>query len=118
MIFVFGSNLAGRHGKGAAKFARDYLGAEYGVGEGPTGSCYAIPTKDYNIKTRSLDEIEGSIVRFLEYASMSSDTFLVTPIGCGLAGYKPAQIRAVFMKYPISDNVVFSKDWFQPYKES
>ena len=54
MIFVFGSNLAGRHGKGAAKYARNNLGAVYGVGEGLTGDCYALPTKDYNIKTRPL----------------------------------------------------------------
>ena len=118
MIFVFGSNLAGRHGLGAAKYARESLGAEYGVGEGPTGSCYALPTKDENLKVRSLQDIEKSVVRFLEYAGMTEDTFKVTPIGCGLAGYKVQEIRAIFMKHPISDNVVFSKEWFQPYKET
>ena len=118
MIFVFGSNLAGRHGLGAAKYAREKLGAEYGVGEGPTGKCYAIPTKDENLGVRSLQEIEGSIVRFLEYAEMSSDTFKVTPIGCGLAGYSVQQVRAIFLKYYIPDNVVFSREWFQPYKET
>ena len=118
MIFVFGSNLAGRHGLGAAKYARDNLGAEYGVGEGPTGQCYALPTKDEGIKTRPLSDIESSIVRFIEYASMTDDVFKVTPIGCGLAGYKTHEIRAIFMKYEVPDNVVFSKEWFQPYKET
>lgn len=118
MIFVFGSNLAGRHGLGAAKYARDNLGAEYGVGEGSTGQCYAIPTKDENLKVRSLEDIEKSIKTFLEYAGMQEDTFKVTPIGCGLAGYKVQQIRAIFLKYDVPDNVVFSKDWFQPYKET
>jgi len=116
VIFVFGSNLAGRHGLGAAKYARDNLGAEYGVGEGPTGKCYALPTKDENIKTRSLEDIEGSIIKFLSYADHSVDVFKVTPIGCGLAGYTVKQIRAIFMRYCIPENVVFSKEWFQPYK--
>ena len=118
MIFVFGSNLAGRHGLGAAKYARDNLGAEYGVGEGPTGKCYALPTKDENIKTRKLGDIEKSIVRFLEYADQSQDVFKVTPIGCGLAGYKVQEVRAIFLKYHIPENVVFSREWFQPYKET
>jgi len=118
MIFVFGSNLAGRHGLGAAKYAREQLGAEYGVGEGPTGNCYALPTKDENIKTRKLEDIEESIVRFLEYADKSQDVFKVTPIGCGLAGYKVQEIRYIFMKYHVPENVVFSREWFQSYKET
>jgi hypothetical protein len=118
MIFVFGSNLAGRHGLGAAKFAREELGAVYGVGEGPTGDCYAIPTKTHNLKVRTLGDIEGSIVRFLKYAEASDDIFKVTPIGCGLAGYKVQQVRGIFLKYYIPDNVVFSREWFQLYKET
>ena len=51
MIFVFGSNLAGRHGKGAALHAKKFYGAEYGVGVGPTGNAYAIPTKDSDLKS-------------------------------------------------------------------
>jgi hypothetical protein len=118
MIFVFGSNLAGRHGLGAAKYARDNLGAVYGVGEGPTGQCYALPTKDENIKTRSLEDIELSIAKFLNYANGLPTTFKVTPVGCGLAGYKVHEIRALFMKYAIPDNVVFSKEWFEIYRET
>ena len=119
MIFVFGSNLAGRHGKGAAKYAREKLGAVYGVGEGLTGNCYALPTKDNNIKTRPLEDIHESIKTFLKVASENSDKiFKVTPIGCGLAGYKVHEIRALFLKEEIPDNVVFSKEWFQTYKEA
>ena len=118
VIFVFGSNLAGRHDLGAAKYAREHLGAKYGVGEGPTGMCYALPTKDEHLKTRSLEEIGVSVRRFLDYAAQSEDVFKVTPVGCGLAGYKVSQIRALFMKYPVTDNVVFSKEWFQPYRET
>ncbi len=61
-IFVFGSNRAGFHGAGAALFAKKFLGAEQGVGEGLTGRCYALPTKDENIKTLPLHEIDCSTV--------------------------------------------------------
>ena len=119
MVFVFGSNLAGRHGLGAAKYARNKLGAEYGVGEGMTGQCYALPTKDHNIKTRPLKDIGNSITTFLECAVVYPDKlFKVTPIGCGLAGYKVHEIRALFLERTIPDNVIFSKEWFQPYKET
>ena len=118
MIFVFGSNLAGRHGLGAAKHAKLHEGAAYGVGEGRSGNSYALPTKDEGIKTRSLADIEISIAKFIAYAEDSpEEVFKVTPIGCGLAGYKQSQIRALFLRYYIPENVVFSKEWFQPYKE-
>lgn len=60
-IFVFGSNLAGRHGKGAALFARQQRGAKTGVGEGLTGTSYALPTKDENLKTRPLEAVEKKL---------------------------------------------------------
>jgi hypothetical protein len=117
-IFVFGSNQAGRHGKGAALHARMNLGAEYGVGEGLTGKCYALPTKDYKIKTRSLASIEESIVTFLKVAGKNRDKlFLTTPIGCGLAGYSKKEIASLFAKHSIPDNVVFTNSWFNQYNE-
>lgn len=117
MIFVFGSNLAGRHGKGAAKYARDKLGAEYGVGEGLTGSCYALPTKDHELKVLPLEAISSNIDTFLSVAKERKDlTFKVTPIGCGLAGYKKKQIAGLFYQKTITDNVVFSKEWFETQK--
>ncbi len=101
MIFVFGSNLAGRHGKGAALYAKQNHGAVYGVGEGITGSSYAIPTKDENLKIRSLDDIQYSVYKFIEYACNSPDLeFEVTKIGCGLAGYSEHVIRPFFKDAP------------------
>lgn len=101
-IFVFGSNLAGRHGKGAALFAARERGAKYGVGEGRMGDSYALPTKDRNLKTLPLDEIERrSVHNFLAYARSNPDlTFELTPVGCGLAGYKPEQIAPLFRDAP------------------
>lgn len=103
-IFVFGSNLAGRHGRGSALHARTKFGAEYGVGEGRTGMAYAIPTKDKNLKVRSLNEIDDSVSKFLTYARCNPDLhFFVVEIGCGLAGYTPEQIAPFFFGCP--DNV-------------
>jgi len=72
-VFVFGSNESGRHGLGAAKTAHEKFGAEYGVGEGSTGSCYALPTKDKNLKTRSLKDIQYSIIKFLSVCNSNPD---------------------------------------------
>lgn len=93
-IFVFGSNEAGRHGAGAAALAHQKFGAKYGVGFGPTGRCFAIPTKDWRVKTLPLQAVAFYIARFLDYAiSVPSKDFLVTKIGCGLAGYSPVKLR-------------------------
>ena len=96
-VFVFGSNLAGRHGKGAALEAARWWGAKYGVGEGRQGSSYAIPTKDGDLRTLPLSEIRAYVSNFLEHARCRpADSFLVTAIGCGLAGYNPSDIRPMF----------------------
>jgi hypothetical protein len=97
LIFVFGSNLAGRHGKGAALEARRKYGAEYGVGVGRTGDAYAIPTKDFNLKTLPLEIISLFVDDFIQYTLDHAHLeFYVTRIGCGLAGYTEAQIRPMF----------------------
>jgi hypothetical protein len=96
-VFVFGSNLAGRHGKGAAKWAVEHRGAIYGHGIGPQGNSYAIPTKDEKLRTLPLPEIAVYVRFFRAYARMRPETrFQLTPIGCGLAGYKPEQIAPMF----------------------
>jgi len=97
-IFVFGSNLAGRHGKGAALHAKKYYGAIQGVGEGLQGQSYAIPTKDYLLNTLSLYSISNSIERFISIAEMNLNlNFKITRIGSGLAGYDwNEQIRPLF----------------------
>lgn len=100
-IFVFGSNLAGRHGKGAAQWARQHRGAIYGQGVGLQGRSYAIPTKDAGLKTLPLPDIERFVGEFLRFAtSVSHETFQLTPVGCGLAGLKPSQIAPMFRHAP------------------
>src|SRR5664280_3598602 len=85
-VFVFGSNLAGCHGKGAALYARQHRGAIYGQGEGLQGRSYAIPTKVAAIRTLPLDAIASHVARFVEFARANPQLrFEVTAIGCGLA---------------------------------
>ena len=111
MIFVFGSNLAGRHGRGAALFARNNHGAKYGVGEGRTGDCYAIPTKDGDLQTRSLADIKESVNRFVDYAKSNPELgFEVTKIGCGLAGYQESDISPLFAQAP--HNCILPAGWW------
>jgi hypothetical protein len=100
-IFVFGSNLAGRHGKGAALCARHNHGAIYGQGIGLQGSSYAIPTKDERLKSLPLDAIREYVEQFKSFAAAHPEmTFQVTPIGCGLAGYSAKQIAPMFSNAP------------------
>jgi len=100
-IFVFGSNLGGRHGKGAALSALQHHGAIYGQGIGLQGSSYAIPTKDAKLQTLPLDEIQTHVDEFLAFARANPQVrFQVTAIGCGLAGYKPSQIAPMFKGAP------------------
>lgn len=84
-VFVYGANLAGIHGAGAAHQALQW-GAEYGK-IGFRGQTYGIPTKDFDLNTMSIDRIKPYIDRFIKFAIIMNDlTFLVTPIGTGLAG--------------------------------
>lgn len=109
-IFVFGSNLAGRHGKGAALHARRYHGAVYGVGVGRTGNAYTIPTKDGRLNVLPLHVIDMHVVAFLVYAGEHPDlTFQVTRIGCGLAGYRDDQIAPMFKGAP--NNCILPDGW-------
>lgn len=111
-IFVFGSNLAGRHGAGAALLAAKLFGAQRGVGEGLTGQCYALPTKDEFIKTLPLNEINRYVAEFLNVAWKHPKlTFLVTKIGCGLAGYDVEEIAPMFHKIP--NNVILPVEFEQ-----
>lgn len=110
MIFVFGSNLAGRHGKGAALFAKKNRGAQYGVGYGRTGNSFAIPTKDKDLKVLPLDTIEFYVKGFISYASLNpEEEFEVTKIGCGLAGYKEQDISPMFSGAP--ENCKLPEGW-------
>jgi hypothetical protein len=120
LIFVFGSNLAGRHGKGAALTAVEKYKAVEGVGEGPTGQCYAIPTKDKHLKVRNWDLICDSIDNFLTYAARrnrdTKDVFFLTPIGCGLAGYRAKDVFNYLQLKGLPSNVVLSHHWINDHK--
>lgn len=109
-IFVFGSNKAGRHGKGAALCARQQYGAQYGVGRGLTNRAYAVPTKDEQLKTLPLAEIEAYVREFLAFARSRPDLkFKVTAIGTGLAGYSHRQIAPMFDGAPA--NCALPAEW-------
>lgn len=111
-VFVFGSNLAGRHGKGAALTAAKVFGAEYGVGVGRTGQAYAIPTKDVDLKTLTLKEIEPHVATFLKHARENPTvTFFLTPIGTGLAGHKKGDIWAMLKRHGVPGNVILASTW-------
>lgn len=111
-IFVFGSNREGRHGKGAALEARLKHGAKNGYPDGPQGSSYAIVTKELRryLPPVDLDEVKAGVDNFKIYARNHPHlTFRVTPIGCGLAGFKPAQIKPLFAGCP--SNVILPKEF-------
>lgn len=94
VIFVFGSNEAGRHGLGAAQTALKRYGALYGQGYGLQGRSFGIPTKDKYICTLSLSAIKDYIDRFKNY--ITDECFFITAIGTGLAGYKTEDIAPMF----------------------
>jgi hypothetical protein len=100
-IFVFGSNLAGRHGKGDALIARQRHGAIYGQGEGLQGNSYGLPTKNARIQSLPLAEVVKSVTRFLAVARAHPElNFQVEAVGCRLAGFTPAQIAPLFQDAP------------------
>jgi hypothetical protein len=112
-VFVFGSNLAGRHGKGAALYALQHYGAQYGEGVGRQGNSYAVPTKDFLLKVLTLDAISRHLADFISHAKEHpEDTFMLTPIGTGLAGYSREQIYSLLKQLDVPSNVLFTKEWF------
>lgn len=117
VIFVFGSNRAGIHGAAAARYAAEKEGAVFGFGEGEKGTSYALPTKDENIQTLPLDEIEKHIVKFLDHARANPwKLYKLTPVGCGLANLKRSDIIKIVFKYDVPENVLFTRDWFKTYR--
>lgn len=118
-IFVFGSNLAGRHGKGSALCAREQFGAVYGQAEGLQGKSYAIPTKDGRpgaaplsdpAATLPVDVIRQAVVRFINFAKEHPDMdFHVVRLGCDLAAHTNDVIAPLFDDAP--DNCSFPEPW-------
>jgi O-acetyl-ADP-ribose deacetylase (regulator of RNase III) len=106
-IFVFGSNLHGMHGGGAARIAHQKFGAEWGIGVGMTGQCYAIPTMHGGI-----DAIKPYVDDFIDFAISHSElTFLVTKIGCGIAGFKIEDIAPLFIRAIAVDNIILPEEF-------
>jgi hypothetical protein len=129
-VFVFGSNLSGIHGGGAARAAYEHYGAVWGEGVGYYGHSYAIPTKDENINTLPLGRIRDFVeVAVIDFDNIATDNghsgtptkFFVTRVGCGLAGYNDADIAPMFAEalkrralhsHPMT--VSFAEEW-RPY---
>ena len=100
-IFVFGSNLAGMHGGGAARAAFNHFGAIWGQGVGLQGQSYAIPTMHGGVR-----QIQPYVDEFIIFAEEHPDLhFFVTPIGCGIAGFKPEEIAPLFARVKALENV-------------
>lgn len=105
-VFVFGSNVMGRHDGGAARLAEELYGAQRGVGEGPTGRCYALPTVGPGFVRLPLAEVAEAAARFLAHARLCPHTtFWLTPVGCGIAGFTPAEIAPLFRDAPLNVRV-------------
>ena len=108
-IFVFGSNIRGMHGGGAARIANKKFGAEWGVGEGLTGQCYALPTMEGGV-----DYIAEKVRRFLECAKTHPEMkFYVTKIACGIAGFTVAEIGPLFSDAIMLENVILPKEFVE-----
>ena len=108
-IFVFGSNLDGYHAGGAARVASEKFGAEWGVGVGLTGQCYAIPTMQGGVET-----IKPYTDQFIAFAAEHPElTFLVTRIGCGIAGFADAEIAPLFAAALDAPNVVLPQSFVE-----
>ena len=108
-IFVFGSNLQGMHMGGAARIAYEKFGAVWGQGVGLQGRCYAIPTMQGPVST-----IKPYVDEFIQFAqSHPENQFLVTRIGCGIAGFTDAQIAPLFRDALPLPNVSLPKEWFE-----
>ena len=107
-IFVFGSNAAGAHGSGAAHTAVKKFGAIMGQGEGLQGQSYAIPTME------GIENTRAAVQRFIQFADCHPDmTFLVTRIGCGIAGYSPREIAPMFVDAIQLKNIYLPKDFWE-----
>lgn len=112
-VFVFGSNLEGQHYGGAARMAYDCFGAEWGSGVGPTGKCYAIPTMHGGV-----EEIKPYVDEFVEYVKCHpNNRFLITRIGCGIAGFTDKEIAPLFKEIKDIPNVCLPKKWFNVLRE-
>jgi len=109
-VFVFGSNLRGIHGAGAARYARNELGAQLGVGIGRTGRCYALPTCEVPGVPVSLESLSEFAGIFLDHARrFPGDRFFLSKVGCGIAGFTEEVVSLLFVGAP--ENVDLPPSW-------
>jgi hypothetical protein len=108
-IFVFGSNLKGIHGGGAAETAYEKFGAVWGQGAGLQGSSYGIPTMHGGV-----DEIKPYVDKFIEFAKSNPKlTFLVTRVGCGIAGFHDKEIAPLFSEAVNISNIFLPESFWE-----
>ena len=113
-IFVFGSNLAGAHGGGAARIAVEDFGAIWGQGVGLQGQCYAIPTMQGGVET-----IKPYVDEFIEFAKQHKELFFyVTRIGCGIAGFRDEEIAPLFAKAIDVQNIALPETFVSQLKNN
>ncbi len=106
-VIVVGTNERGFHAGGAARYAYEHFGLRWGAGEGLSGQAYALPTMEGPVSLRA------AVRRFTLYAELSHDlTFLLTKVGCGIAGHPESKVSALFAKAPV--NVIRPAGW-PPY---
>ena len=106
-VFVFGSNLAGMHGAGAARAAVDHFGAVWGCGVGLQGQSYAIPTMQGGVET-----IAPYVDGFIEFAKEHPELFFyVTRIGCGIAGFRDEEMAPLFSAARGVENICLPKSF-------
>lgn len=112
-IFVFGSNLEGSHGGGAAKTAHNRFGAIWGQGVGFQGQSYGIPTMH-----GGPEEIRPYVEEFIDFARTNPDlTFLVTRVGCGIAGFHDSEIAPLFINAQEVQNIFLPKSFWHYLSE-
>lgn len=108
-VFVFGSNLHGYHGGGAAAAAHRRFGAVWGQGVGLQGQSYAIPTMQGGVET-----IKPYVDEFIGFANLHPEKrFLVTPIGCGIAGFTPEDIAPLFEAARTVENIALPESFWK-----
>jgi hypothetical protein len=111
-IFVFGSNLAGKHGRGAAYAAYKAFGAKYGRAHGLCGQSWGIPTKDEHIRIMEIEQIVPFIEDFIEFVLFRDDLqFFMTRVGCGLARYNDEDIAPLFKRLAKAENISWPEEW-------
>lgn len=113
-IFVFGTDTKGSQKYGASGIASKRFGAHIGVTNGPTGMCYALPTKG-----SSINDLSMAVEKFISYAHSNNQyTYMVTPIGCGHAGHSADVIAPLFKDCLLMDNVWLPDVFIQVYRKS